>query len=417
MSIPLLSGKLKRRYAEASMWKQCTCELYPTKLLILSFDGKQVEKEIPINGLTEIHFEESPDSRVFTLGIDKNVCSFQVENIEKLQEWKKMIKYLTFKRNKYSIKDFVVEKELGAGFFGHVLLVRHKQTKKLYALKCLSKKFLINEDQEDSAKTERDVLIMARHPFVVKICFAFQDSSQLYIGLEYISGRYLFRLIQEEYSITLPELRFYVAEISLGLEHLHSQGIIYRDLKLENVLVCKNGHIKLSDFGLAKKLLNYKGELTKTDTFCGIDEYIAPEMILGKPYGFELDWWCLGILMYELCFHETPFVGKNGKETYDRIMKEEPYFPAAMPEMPKNLIKLLLNKNPAKRANFETIRNHEMFKGVDWEMVQQKKYDAIYLPPQTKLKPKKAKPLKSERRLTMVMENDAFENFTFCGEL
>lgn len=417
MSLALLSSKMKRRYMNTSMWKPCVCHLFPTKLQIILQNTNTIEKEIPINGLTDFKFEMSETSRTFTISINDELCNFQVESHSILLEWRKAIKYLTFKDNKYSIKDFDVVKQLGAGYFSQVLLVKHKETKKLYALKCLKKEFLINENQQNSAKTERDILIMARHPFVVKICFAFQDATQLYIGLEYITGGYLFRLIEEDYYLSLPELRFYIAEIVLGLVHLHSQGIIYRDLKLENILICKNGHIKLSDFGLSKKLL-HNGVVKPTYTFCGTDEYIAPEMLLSQPYDFSLDWWCLGILIYELCFHETPFVGKEGMSTYDRILYDDPGFPDSMPEEPKSLIIELLNKDPKKRGNFETIKNHPFFKGVDWEMVLQKKYIAVYHPPAPKkIKGKKLKPLKGNSNLKSIIDNCAFDNFTFCGEM
>jgi len=228
--------------------------------------------------------------------INVNLLGVGTEPMEIIENTMKAHKVSSGKKSlpkKLTFEDFLVIRKLGEGGFGKVFLVQRKDTEKLYAMKILKKSKLDHVYHRMHTISERQILQNVNSPFVVKLHCAFQNSKNLYLVLEYLSGGSLFELLSKQKSLLEDSVRFYAAEITLALEDLHSRNIVYRDLKPENILVDLNGHIKLTDFGLSKQGV-ISG--TKAYTTCGTAEYLAPEMLLGKGHDHAVDWWSLVIL-------------------------------------------------------------------------------------------------------------------------
>lgn len=240
--------------------------------------------------------------------------------------------------------DFVKIRMLGKGDVGRVYLVREKKTHKLFAMKVLSKREMIERKKIKRALTEQEILATANHPFIVTLYHSFQSEGYLYFCMEYCSGGEFFRALQARQGKCLPEdgARFYAAEVVAALEYLHLMGFIYRDLKPENILLHQSGHIMLSDFDLAKQSKEPAGlpglvhseqnglplvdTMTctanfRTNSFVGTEEYIAPEVIAAQGHTAAVDWWTLGILIYEMIYATTPFKGQERNDTFNHIRK------------------------------------------------------------------------------------------------
>jgi tRNA A-37 threonylcarbamoyl transferase component Bud32 len=212
-----------------------------------------------------------------------------------------------------SVSDFDLLKVVGKGAFGKVMLVRKRANKgagQIYAMKVLKKSVISAKGQVEHTKSERSILCEIRHPFIVRLRFAFQSDDKLYLVTDYYNGGSLFYHLRKSRAFTEERAKFYAAELLSALDHLHQQHIIYRDLKLENVLMDNVGHIALTDFGLSKQNIDLTGGAS---TFCGTAEYIAPELLKGQKYGTAVDWWSFGILLFEMMHGRTPFYDKNRK--------------------------------------------------------------------------------------------------------
>ena len=218
-----------------------------------------------------------------------------------------------------SLSDFHIEKLLGKGAFGKVLLVTKKDTGQLYAMKSLQKKLIEQRNQKVHTKTEREILGEVNSPFIVQLRFAFQTSGKLYMVMDFINGGELFFHLRRCTRFTEDRTQFYAAEILSALEYLHKQGIIYRDLKPENVLLDSEGHIKLTDFGLSKKF--FSGE-KKTFSFCGTPEYLAPEILKGTGHDQAADFWSFGALIYEMMSGAPPFYCKNKDVMFKNMLSK-----------------------------------------------------------------------------------------------
>lgn len=292
---------------------------------------------------------------------------------------------------------------LGKGDVGKVFLVREKTSSRLYAMKVLNKKEMIERNKIKRALAEREILATSNHPFIVTLYHSFQLQDSLYLCLEYCMGGEFFRALQTRQSKTIDEedAKFYAAEVTAALEYLHLLGFIYRDLKPENILLHQLGHIMLSDFDLSKQsgsLKNPEIQLHKThssssanidtkacidgfrtNSFVGTEEYIAPEVIKGKGHTSAVDWWTLGIFIYEMLYGTTPFKGKDRKVTFGNILKKEVRFldTATISSQCKSLIRKLLIKDEGKRLGSRMgasdIKNHPFFKNTQWALLRNQK--------------------------------------------
>jgi len=280
-------------------------------------------------------------------------------------------------------KDFTMIRVLGKGCVGRVLLVRKNDTGKIYAMKILEKNQILKEKQVRYTQTERSILGNIQHPFIVKLYFAFQTPKRLCLVMQYCPGGELFFHLGRFRYFTESHARFYAAEIVLALEHLHKHSIIYRDLKAENILLDAEGHIILTDFGLAKENVT---EPTSAHSFCGTPEYLAPEVILRKGYGKAADWWSFGTLLYEMLTGLPPFYCRIRPHLFTKILKS----PLRFPKLPilsssaRSLIKGLLCRDPSNRLGAygaDEIKAHKFFQSVDWDKVYRRELKAPFIPP------------------------------------
>ncbi|CCD26408.1 putative protein kinase YPK2 NDAI_0H02340 [Naumovozyma dairenensis CBS 421] len=285
-------------------------------------------------------------------------------------------------RNKpLSIDDFDLLKVIGKGSFGKVMQVRKKDTQKIYALKAIRKSYIVSKSEVTHTLAERTVLARVNCPFIVPLKFSFQSSEKLYLVLACINGGELFYHLQREGRFDLSRARFYTAELLCALETLHNLNVIYRDLKPENILLDYQGHIALCDFGLCK--LNMKDD-DKTDTFCGTPEYLAPELLLGQGYTKVVDWWTLGILLYEMLTGLPPYYDEDVPRMYRKILQDPLRFPDGFDQDAKDLLIQLLNRDPLRRLGCngaDEIKSHPFFSQLSWKRLVSKGYIPPYKPP------------------------------------
>ncbi|KAI9609400.1 hypothetical protein H4Q26_007354 [Puccinia striiformis f. sp. tritici PST-130] len=221
------------------------------------------------------------------------------------------------KNTQLTIESFELLQVIGKGSFGKVMQVRKKDTGRIYAMKTIRKAHIVSRSEVTHTLAERTVLGQVNNPFIVPLKFSFQNSEKLYLVLSCINGGELFHHLQKEGRFSEERSRLYAAELLCALEHLHAYDVIYRDLKPENILLDYTGHIALCDFGLCK--LNMS-ESEKTNTFCGTPEYLSPELLLGQGYSKSVDWWTLGVLIYEMLSGLPPYYDENVNEMYRKIL-------------------------------------------------------------------------------------------------
>ncbi|GAB6020087.1 Chromosomal serine/threonine-protein kinase jil-1 [Chamberlinius hualienensis] len=298
-------------------------------------------------------------------------------------------------RGKVDASNFELLKVLGTGAYGKVFLVRKLSGKdhgKLYAMKVLKKATIVQKRKTtEHTKTERQVLEAVRQsPFLVTLHYAFQTDAKLHLILDYVNGGELFTHLYQREKFTEAEVKIYIGEIILALEHLHKLGIIYRDIKLENVLLDSDGHIVLTDFGLSKEFLPHDKE-QRTYSFCGTIEYMAPEVVRGGSSGHDLavDWWSIGVLTYELLTGASPFTVEGERNTQQeisrRILRSDPPVPDHLSSDVQDFIHRLLVKDPRRRlgggkGDSEELKRHNFFKGLNWADLALKAIPAPFIP-------------------------------------
>ncbi|KAI8344873.1 kinase-like domain-containing protein, partial [Choanephora cucurbitarum] len=289
------------------------------------------------------------------------------------------------------IDDFELIQVLGKGATGKVILVREHTSHQLFALKSITKSWSITQREVEHIRMERDILVSLaaiRHPFLIRLHAAFQDTQNLYLVLDYHAGADLATLLQRYIYFPPQQCRLYAAEIVLGLQQLHRNHILYRDLKPENVLLAADGHLVLTDFGLSKLFDQSDRYLHRTTTFCGTPEYLAPEIILQEEaYSYAADYWSLGTMLYEMLTGMTPFAAECPEDMYDRVLYDDLVFPDSLTDPEAiDLIAGLLERDPLERLGagiggvFE-IRTHAYFANhLNWKDVYAKRIRPLYLP-------------------------------------
>ncbi|KAI8851845.1 kinase-like domain-containing protein, partial [Chytridium lagenaria] len=312
------------------------------------------------------------------------------------------------------IHDFEIIKPISRGAFGKVYLAKKKTTQDLYAIKILKKEDMIRKNMIAHVRAEHKVLTISRNPFVVKLYYAFQSKEYLYLVMEYLIGGDLSTLLQAFGTFDLEMTRMYSAEVVLALEYLHANGITHRDLKPDNMLINGEGHVKLTDFGLSRisvqdqeSIRNPESVLTvslqippfpltfpatqhshpsrhhwhrtinrhSSKALLGTPDYLAPELLLGLDHGPVVDWWALGVCMYEMLVGIPPFADETPELIFRNILNHE-NTDIQWPEdeitgEAKDLVSRLLNPDPTTRLRAEGIKKHEFFRGVDWDNMRE----------------------------------------------
>ncbi|KAF8957256.1 kinase-like domain-containing protein [Flammula alnicola] len=280
-----------------------------------------------------------------------------------------------------TIDDFELMTVIGKGSFGKVLQVRKRDTSRIYALKTIRKAHIVNRNEITHTLAERLVLAQVDSPFIVPLKFSFQSEQKLYLVLAFVNGGELFHHLQREHRFDEKRARFYSAELLLALEHLHELDVVYRDLKPENILLDYTGHIALCDFGLCK--LNMKDN-EKTNTFCGTPEYLAPEILSGNGYDKSIDWWTLGVLLYEMLAGLPPFYDEVTDKMYEKILNDPLVFGEEFSPEAQSILTGLLNRDPTRRLGVkgaEEIKRHAFFhKHIDFKLLAKKKIQPPFKP-------------------------------------
>ncbi|XP_053506395.1 protein kinase C theta type [Ictalurus furcatus] len=281
--------------------------------------------------------------------------------------------------HKFTLDDFTLHKMLGKGSFGKVFLAELKTTGKFFAVKALKKDVVLMDDDVECTMVERRVLSLAwEHPFLTHLYCTFQTKENLFFVMEYLNGGDLMFHIQACHRFDLPRSTFYAAEIICGLQFLHLKGIVYRDLKLDNILLDIDGHIKIADFGMCKE--NMLGE-ARTSTFCGTPDYIAPEILLGQKYGTSVDWWSFGVLLYEMLIGQSPFHGHDEEELFQSIRTDDPCYPRWLTRDARDILIKLFVREPERRLGVKgNIRQHLFFRDTDWSALEKRQVEPPFRP-------------------------------------
>ncbi|XP_043943103.1 protein kinase C theta type [Protopterus annectens] len=325
---------------------------------------------------------------------------------------------------RFVVDDFILHKMLGKGSFGKVFLAELKNTEQFFAIKVLKKDVVLLDDDVECTMVEKRVLALAwEHPFLTHLYCTFQTKENLFFVMEYLNGGDLMFHIQNCQRFEVPRTTFYAAEIICGLQFLHSKGIVYRDLKLDNILLDKSGHIKIADFGMCKEGMFDDG---KTTTFCGTPDYIAPEILLGQKYGTSVDWWSFGVLLYEMLIGQSPFHGHDEEELFQSIRMDDPYYPRWISKDAKDILVKLFVREPEQRLGVKgNIRHHSFFREIHWQALENKETEPPFKP---KVKSpsdcsnfdkeflnEKPRLSCADRTLINSMDQNMFKNFSFIN--
>ncbi|XP_064186610.1 serine/threonine-protein kinase N2-like [Anguilla rostrata] len=284
----------------------------------------------------------------------------------------------------FNLKDFKCVAVLGRGHFGKVLLADYKMTGEMFAIKALKKGDIVTRDEVDSLMCEKrifETVNSVRHPFLVNLFACFQTKDHVCFVMEYAAGGDLMMHIHAD---VFSETRavFYAACVILGLQFLHDNKIVYRDLKLDNLLLDTEGYVKIADFGLCKEGMGFRD---RTSTFCGTPEFLAPEVLTETSYTRAVDWWGLGVLIFEMLVGESPFPGDDEEEVFDSIVNDEVRYPRFLSTEAISIMRRLLRRNPERRLgageqDAEEVKKHPLFRNVDWSGLLAKRMKPPFVP-------------------------------------
>ncbi|KAF9680117.1 hypothetical protein SADUNF_Sadunf06G0086800 [Salix dunnii] len=334
--------------------------------------------------LSKLNLNETEDSmELVKCVLDETIkeleeCSIDDDAIEKDVEG---VGGDTLEVQTVGIEDFEVLKLVGQGAFGKVYQVRKKGTPEIYAMKVMRKDRIVEKNHVDYMRGERDILTKIAHPFIVQLKYSFQTKYRLYLVLDFINGGHLFFQLYSHGLFREDLARIYAAEIVSAVCHLHANGIMHRDLKPENILLGSDGHVMLTDFGLAKQF----DENTRSNSMCGTVEYMAPEIVQGRGHDKAADWWSVGILLYEMLTGKPPFVGGNRDKIQQKIVKDKIKLPSFLTSEAHTLLKGLLNKDASKRLGSgplgsEEIKRHKWFKPINWKKLDAREIQPSFRP-------------------------------------
>eukprot|EP00088_Acartia_fossae_P052672 TRINITY_DN5962_c0_g1_i4.p1 TRINITY_DN5962_c0_g1~~TRINITY_DN5962_c0_g1_i4.p1 ORF type:complete len:814 (+),score=178.37 TRINITY_DN5962_c0_g1_i4:152-2443(+) len=287
--------------------------------------------------------------------------------------------------NKTSLDQFRFIKVLGKGSFGKVMLSEKIDSDEVFAIKVLKKDVIIQDDDVECTMTEKRILALAaNHPFLTSLHSCFQTPDRLFFVMEFVNGGDLMFQIQRARKFDEGRARFYAAEVTLALQYLHRHGVIYRDLKLDNIMLDSDGHVKIADFGMCKE--GIRDDVT-TSTFCGTPDYIAPEILQEHDYGASVDWWALGVLMYEMMAGQPPFEADNEDDLFESILHDDVLYPVWLSKEAVSILKGFMQKNVSKRLGCikahggeESIKHHPFFREIKWKELEDRKVKPPFKP-------------------------------------
>lgn len=354
-------------------------------------EGQGIKTDIPRYIISQLGLNKDPLEEMAQLGNYDSGTAETPETDESVSSSNASLKL----RRKPRESDFETIKLISNGAYGAVYFVRHKESRQRFAMKKINKQNLILRNQIQQAFVERDILTFAENPFVVSMYCSFETKRHLCMVMEYVEGGDCATLMKNMGPLPVDMARMYFAETVLALEYLHNYGIVHRDLKPDNLLVTSMGHIKLTDFGLSKVGLMsmttnlYEGHIEKDarefldKQVCGTPEYIAPEVILRQGYGKPVDWWAMGIILYEFLVGCVPFFGDTPEELFGQVISDEINWPEkdeAPPPDAQDLITLLLRQNPLERlgtGGAYEVKQHRFFRSLDWNSLLRQKAEFI----------------------------------------
>uniref|UniRef100_A0A8C5LY38 non-specific serine/threonine protein kinase n=1 Tax=Leptobrachium leishanense TaxID=445787 RepID=A0A8C5LY38_9ANUR len=353
--------------------------------------GQGIKTDIPRYIISQLGLTKDPLEEIVQLDHYDNEATLQLEQ----EDYQDVCVSSTPTRKKPGEMDFETIKVISNGAYGAVYLVRHKETRQRFAMKKINKQNLILRNQIQQVFVERDILTFAENPFVVSMFCSFETRRHLCMVMEYVEGGDCATLLKNMGPLPVDMARMYFAETVLALEYLHNYGIVHRDLKPDNLLITSLGHIKLTDFGLSKiGLMNmttnlYEGHIEKdTREFldkqvCGTPEYIAPEVILRQGYGKPVDWWAMGIILYEFLVGCVPFFGDTPEELFGQVISDDIIWPGgeeALLADSQDLIMRLLRQNPLERlgtGGAHEVKQHLFFYSLDWNSLLRQKAEFV----------------------------------------
>lgn len=292
-------------------------------------------------------------------------------------------------RDTAKLEDFVVHRTVGLGAFGRVLYVTAKMRNHGYAMKAMKKEKLVRMEQVERVLAEKRILQSVVHPFMVNLRFVFKSNSYLFMVMPFVAGGEIYSYMRAYKTFSEAQCRFVSGQLILALQYLHAMGIVYRDLKPENVLLDCDGYVKITDFGFAKRIGGAAGAQPSTTSFVGTPEYMAPEMLVrvrrAKGYSFTVDWWALGVLVYECAAGEPPFSGASLLQVFDHIVKGRYEIPEQFSDPLADLLMQLFETDESRRIGCgqlgsDEIKAHQWYASMNWQALLEKKLPSEFMP-------------------------------------